>query len=106
MLILTESAIAAVRTAMEGATNRPAGLRIMVQSGGCSGLRYLLGLETDIQMDDHVVEFDEVKVLIDPDSRPLLAGTVVDFVSSLQGAGFTFDNPNATAHCGCGKSFC
>lgn len=106
MLTLTESAVEAVRNAMAGAANTPAGLRIMVQSGGCSGFKYVLGLEAEVQKDDQVVEFGDVKVLIDPESQPLLAGVVVDFVSRLDGAGFTFENPNATAQCGCGKSFC
>ncbi|MBF0094606.1 MAG: iron-sulfur cluster assembly accessory protein [Alphaproteobacteria bacterium] len=106
MLTLTEKAVDAVRSAMAGAANKPTGMRVMVQSGGCSGLRYALALEAEARADDHVVEFGEVKVLIDPDSRPLLTGVVIDFVSTLEGAGFTFDNPNATEKCGCGKSFC
>lgn len=106
MLTLTESAVKAVSTAMAGAANKPTGMRIMVQSGGCSGMRYVLALETEVQKDDRVLEFGEVKVLLDPASQPLLNGVVVDFVSTLEGSGFTFDNPNATEKCGCGKSFC
>jgi len=106
MLMLTENAVKAVSTAMASAENKPTGMRIMVQSGGCSGLRYVLALESEAQKDDLVVDFGEVKVLLDPLSQPLLVGVTVDFVSSLEGSGFTFDNPSATEKCGCGKSFC
>ena len=106
MLTMTQSAVVAVRTAMAGAANKPIGMRIAVESGGCSGMRYVLGLVAEAQSSDHVVEFDEIKVLLDPNSKPLLEGVVVDFVTSLEGSGFTFDNPNAVEKCGCGKSFC
>lgn len=57
------------------------------------------------RVDDAVVEAGGVKVFIDPDSQPLLSGMTIDFVESLEGSGFTFDNPNAGTKCGCGKSF-
>lgn len=105
MLALTESAIDAVRKviAQEEAVR---GLRIAVASGGCSGFRYMMGLEVAEQDGDTVLTFDGVTVFVDSDSLPLLDGTQVDFVDGLSGAGFTFSNPNAAKTCGCGKSFC
>jgi len=106
MIEITEPARAAIKAAIDGAKRPVAGLRLMVQSGGCAGLKYGMALELECQPDDAVIEAGEVVVLIDPDSQPHLAGTTIDFVSGLEGAGFVFDNPNASSACGCGKSFC
>lgn len=110
MLALTETAADAIKSVMETAAEtggRPlAGLRIMVNSGGCAGLQYGMALELQSAPDDMVVETGGVTVLIDPDSRNLLHGVTVDFVHRLDGSGFVFDNPNVTRACGCGKSFC
>jgi len=81
------------------------GLRISVQSGGCSGYQYMMGLVSQIEPDDLMFENRGMKVFIDPASVPLLRGTTIDFVVSLQGSGFTFDNPQAKSSCSCGKSF-
>jgi iron-sulfur cluster assembly accessory protein len=105
MINLTDSALNAVRTAMSGASGPVAGLRIMVESGGCAGYKYMMGLVNEPEAEDDVVERDGVKVFVDPKSRVLLAGTTIDFVVALQGSGFTFENPNATNNCSCGKSF-
>lgn len=106
MLSITENARAAIQTAIEGAGRPIAGLRIMVQAGGCAGLRYGMALELSQAPDDEVVEADGVTVLIDPVSRGYLDGATIDFVTKLDGSGFIFDNPNAAGGCGCGKSFC
>ena len=106
MLELTDSAKDAIRTAIEGAGQTVAGLRVMVQDGGCAGLKYGMALELDQQDDDAVVEAGDVRVLIDPASQQHLAGTTIDYVTSLEGSGFVFNNPNAQNSCGCGKSFC
>lgn len=106
MLQLTDSARTAMRTAIAGAECEVAGLRILVESGGCAGLRYGMALELAAEPDDAALDFDGLTVLIDPDSRSYLEGVTVDFVSDLEGAGFVFDNPNARGGCGCGKSFC
>lgn len=105
MLVLTEGAIEAVRQVIEGSDEPVAGLRVMVEAGGCSGMRYQLGLEAELQADDTVLDFGGVKVFVDPVSGPLLEGVAIDFVEDLNGAGFVFDNPGAKARCGCGKSF-
>ncbi|SKA24682.1 iron-sulfur cluster assembly accessory protein [Consotaella salsifontis] len=106
MLELTEAARTAIRTAIDGAGQPVAGLRIMVQSGGCAGLRYGMALELVAGEDDVVIEAGDVMVLLDPQSRYFLDGATVDFVTRLDGSGFVFDNPNAASTCGCGKSFC
>lgn len=104
MLDLTESALNAVRKVL-GGDDGAAGLRIMVSAGGCSGFQYQMGLEAAPNEGDEVLEFDDVKVFVDASSQPLLDGVQVDFVESLTGSGFVFNNPNAQAKCGCGKSF-
>ena len=106
MIVLTNEAAAAVKAAMSRAGATVGGLRIMISSGGCAGHKYLIGLDVEPRSDDAVIETSGIRLFIDPDSQPMLAGMRVGFVESLQGSGFTFDNPNAAAKCGCGKSFC
>lgn len=105
MIELTESALKAIRTAIEGAEGEVEGLRIMVESGGCAGYKYMLGLVSETKKTDIVVETEGVRVFLDPFSAELLRGTTVDFSVSLEGSGFTFQNPNAAQSCSCGKSF-
>jgi iron-sulfur cluster assembly protein len=104
---LTERAAAEVRKYME--TEQvpldTAGLRIGVLPGGCSGFKYSLNLEERAQEDDVVLDSHEVRLFVDGFSLQYLNGVTIDFVSSMQGSGFTFDNPNATGGCGCGSSF-
>ncbi|MEO1090510.1 MAG: iron-sulfur cluster assembly accessory protein [Pseudomonadota bacterium] len=106
MLALTESARNAIKTAIEDAAAPVAGLRILVQTGGCAGLRYGMALEHGPAEDDTTLELDGLTVLVDPVSRPLLEGVTVDFVCNVDASGFVFDNPNASERCDCGKSFC
>ncbi|MDP3340364.1 iron-sulfur cluster assembly accessory protein [Frigidibacter sp.] len=106
MIEITEPARSAIKAAIDGAGQPVAGLRLMVQSGGCAGLKYGMALELEAQPDDAVMELGEVTVLIDPQSQEHLAGATIDFVSGIEGAGFVFNNPNAKNACGCGKSFC
>ena len=105
MLSLTNDAVSAIRTAISGSDDNISGLRLMVSSGGCSGLKYMLGLENAARDGDAVYEFEDVKVFIDAESQPFLDGLSIDFTSGLEGAGFVFNNPNAANKCGCGKSF-
>ena len=80
-------------------------LRVAIQGGGCSGFQYGLGFDRGSQEGD--VEFEEhgVTVVVDPFSAPYLTGAEVDYVDSIQAAGFAINNPNATSACGCGHSF-
>ena len=80
------------------------GLRIGVVGGGCSGFQYQLNFDAE-KDGDRVVDLDGVKVLVDDFSLPYIAGTTLDFVEGLHGAGFRFDNPRAQRTCGCGSSF-
>jgi iron-sulfur cluster assembly protein len=105
MIELTDSAVEAVKTAISKAAETQAGLRIQVEAGGCAGYKYLMGLVREPNDDDAIIRFADVAVFIDEASQPLLAGTTVDFVVALEGSGFTFENPNASNNCSCGKSF-
>ena len=105
MITLTESAISAVKSALSQAQAPADGLRIMVQTGGCAGFKYMLGLETITRQGDAVIEANGVKVFVDEGSQPHVAGMTVDFVTGLENSGFVFENPNAASKCSCGKSF-
>jgi iron-sulfur cluster assembly accessory protein len=80
-------------------------LRVSVEGGGCSGFQYRFDLVADRAADDLVIEKGDARVLVDPVSLGLLAGSVIDYVDDLMGATFRVNNPNATASCGCGTSF-
>jgi iron-sulfur cluster assembly protein len=105
-VVLTDSAAAKVKELMAREENAAeVALRIAVQPGGCSGMRYALFFD-DRQLDgDKAVEISGVPVRVDKMSVPYLRGTKIDWVDSLQGAGFAIDNPNAQNTCACGDSF-
>lgn len=84
---------------------KPPILRLSVEGGGCSGFQYRFDLADATDSDDMVSETDGVRLVVDPVSLDLVAGSTVDFVESLGGAAFKVENPNATAGCGCGSSF-
>lgn len=105
MINLTDSAVNAVQNAISGADKPVGGLRIMVEAGGCAGFKYVMELVNEAEPDDTVIERDGVKVFVNMKSHDLLAGTTIDYVVALEGSGFTFENPNATSSCSCGKSF-
>ena len=103
-LILTPSAaerIGAIATRQ----NKPAILRLSVEGGGCSGFQYKFDLADDAEADDSISETAGVRLVVDPISLDLVAGSTVDFVESLGGAAFKVTNPQAAAGCGCGSSF-
>lgn len=106
MIALTDNAITAVKKAIARSGKEGAGFRIMVETGGCAGFKYKIGLDTTPRQDDEVVETSGVRVFVDPQSKPMLEGVRVDFVEELGKAGFSFENPNAAKKCNCGKSFC
>ena len=89
----------------EGVTAEQGGLRVSVQPGGCSGFKYGLLIEDAAAEDDLVIEQEGFRVFVDPFSAQYLSGVTIDYVSSMQGSGFTFKNPNSTGGCGCGSSF-
>ncbi len=81
------------------------GLRISVVGGGCSGYQYDMAFDKPRDTDEVIEAGEQVRVLVDSISFGYLQGTEVDYVESLQGSGFAFNNPNASRTCGCGKSF-
>lgn len=105
MIQFTPNAAKAARRFLKYSETPVVGLRVYVSGGGCSGLQYGLSLEAERAPDDTLFDIDGLPVIIDPLSQPLLTGVTVDFVDTLIETGFKFDNPNATASCGCGKSF-
>ena len=105
MITMTPNAISAVDKFIKGSATPVAGLRIAISGGGCSGFQYGMSLEEAKSEDDTVLEYGARKVLVDPGSAPLLEGVTVDFVDSLNGSGFKFENPNASSSCACGSSF-
>ena len=80
-------------------------LRVAVLAGGCSGFQYKFELDKDVQPDDLVIEKADARVIVDPSSLDLLAGSELDFADTLMGSYFAVKNPNATSSCGCGTSF-
>ena len=103
--MLTPQAIAKVREIMATQDPLPAGLRIGVVGGGCSGFQYSMAFENQAGMMDKVFNFDDLKVFVDATSLMYLNGCTVDYVESLEAAGFKFDNPQVKSTCGCGSSF-
>src|SRR5947208_16875744 len=81
------------------------GLRVYVKGGGCHGYQYGMSFETKASDDDTIIEAGGVKVIMDSQSAPLLSGSAVDYVDSVQGRGFAIKNPQAKTTWGCGRSF-
>lgn len=106
-LVVTPNAAVEVKKFMEAenVTGELGGLRVSVQPGGCSGFKYSLVIEDRSAEDDFILEHDGFKVFVDPFSAQYISGVTIDYVTSMQGSGFTFKNPNATGGCGCGSSF-
>jgi iron-sulfur cluster assembly protein len=106
MIEVTAKAVAEIRKIMASENREPGtGLRVGVKGGGCSGLSYVLDFVKESRPDDNVLEFEDVRIFLDPKSALYLKGTQLDFSDGLNGTGFTFVNPNAQRTCGCGSSF-
>jgi iron-sulfur cluster assembly accessory protein len=104
-LTLTPAAIAKVKEIMAQQTPVPTGLRVGVVGGGCSGFSYSMQFENGAGAMDKTFEYDGLKVYIDATSLMYLQGATVDYLETLEGAGFKFENPNVKSTCGCGSSF-
>ena len=102
---VSDAAAAKVKSLLEQEGRDDLQLRIAVQPGGCSGLRYQLFFDERNLDGDGVSDFDGVAVVVDRMSVPYLHGATIDFVDSIEKQGFTIDNPNATGSCACGDSF-
>ncbi|MEQ1947553.1 MAG: iron-sulfur cluster assembly accessory protein [Bryobacteraceae bacterium] len=105
MIQLTETAVGKVREILDSQEPKPNGLRISVVGGGCSGFSYSMAFENAPGMLDKTYEFGGLKVFIDQASMLYLDGAEVDYVETLEGSGFKFNNPNVKSTCGCGSSF-
>jgi iron-sulfur cluster assembly accessory protein len=104
-LNFTDTAIAKVKEIMAQQNPVPAGLRIGVVGGGCSGFSYSMSFENGAGMMDKAFDFGGLKVFVDATSLMYLKGVSVDYIETLEAAGFKFDNPNVKSTCGCGSSF-
>ena len=102
---LTDAAIGKVKEIMSTQDPIPMGLRIGVVGGGCSGFQYSMSFENQSGMMDKVLRFADLKVFVDATSAMYLNGCVVDYVETLEAAGFKFENPTVKSTCGCGSSF-
>jgi len=105
MITLTEKAGEKVKELLVAEQKAGYGLRVQVSGGGCSGFQYGMSFEEKANDGDQIIESYGVQLFIDPQSAPLLNGVQVDYVDTVQGAGFAIQNPNAKSSCGCGKSF-
>ncbi len=104
-VLLTDIAATKVKNLLAQEGRDDLALRIAVQPGGCSGLRYQLFFDERSLDGDVIADFDGVKVVTDRMSSPYLGGASIDFVDTIEKQGFTIDNPNATGSCACGDSF-
>ncbi len=102
---LTAKAVEMVKEAMAREALQGYGIRIGVMGGGCAGFQYSMDFEKEAREGDLSFEQDGVRLFVDPMSSMYLQGITIDYVQSLQGAGFKFNNPNARTTCGCGSSF-
>ncbi len=104
---LTETAVSKVQSFMdEHGAEKNAGLRVAVLPGGCSGFQYGLNIEDTPEDDDEILDLNEgVRIFVDPFSAQYLEGVEIDYVTTMMGQGFTFNNPAAAGGCGCGSSF-
>jgi len=105
MVQLTETAIGKVAEILSSQEPKPAGLRISVVGGGCSGFSYSMAFENSPGMLDKTYKYGDLQVFVDQASLLYLDGVEVDYVETMEGSGFKFNNPNVKSTCGCGSSF-
>lgn len=105
-VLLTAKALKMVKlTRDEEGMGADCGLRIAVRGGGCSGFEYALDFDNEVRDSDTVLEYDGLKLYVDPISGRYLDGTLIDYSLGMTGTGFKFHNPKAVGTCGCGSSF-
>lgn len=102
---LTALAVDKVRELIASEDDSGLALRMAVRPGGCSGFSYEMYFDSQIDETDLVEEFEDVKVIVDPQSAEMVRGSTLDYKEGLMGAGFAIENPNVTQSCGCGNSF-
>jgi iron-sulfur cluster assembly accessory protein len=102
---LTDTASIKVREIMSQQNPAPTALRVAVVGGGCSGFSYHMAFDNAENPSDNVYDFEGLKVLVDQMSEMYLDGVQIDYIETIEGAGFKFNNPNVKSTCGCGSSF-
>ena len=105
MITLTDTAAVKVRDLIEAEGEENLALRVAVRPGGCSGFSYEMFFDSEVVDDDVTLDYEGVKVVVDPSSAQLLEGATLDYKDGLNQAGFSINNPNAQRTCGCGSSF-
>ncbi len=105
MIQMTDTAVSKVNEILGQQQPKPKGLRLSVVGGGCSGFQYSMAFENNQLPLDKVYNYDGLQVFVDQASLLYLDNCRVDYVETMEGAGFKFDNPNVTSTCGCGSSF-
>ncbi|MGL4522115.1 MAG: HesB/IscA family protein [Bacilli bacterium] len=105
VLVVTESAGFQMKDMLKADGRQNVAVRFAVHGGGCSGLSYGLGFDTEVGPDDETFEFQGVPFVIAKEALGVVAGVQIDYKQSMMGGGFTITNPNAIATCGCGMSF-
>lgn len=105
MIVLTDAAVGHIKEMMDSEEDHTLMLRVGVKGGGCSGLSYGMGFDNEQASEDTKLEINGLSVLVDKESAPMIKGLVIDYKQNMMGGGFTIDNPNAIASCGCGTSF-
>jgi iron-sulfur cluster assembly protein len=105
MITITDKATERVKNLLVEKGSETGALRVFVAGGGCSGYQYGMALAQEVEEDDFIIEQGGVKLLVDPESAPLLDGAEIDYVEDVMKSGFTIFNPNAVKSCACGSSF-
>jgi len=105
MITVTHSAVSQIKKMITSRSNKPYGIKLGINTKGCSGLSYTLEYVDNVDANDEVFEFDDIKIFVDPKSSLFLIGTQMDYVVSELESGFKFVNPNEKGRCGCGESF-
>ena len=105
MVQLTPVAVNKVKEILDTQEPKPAGLRLAVVGGGCSGFSYSMAFENNPGRMDKTFSYDGLKIFVDQASLLYLDGAEVDYVETIEGSGFKFNNPNVKSTCGCGSSF-
>ena len=102
---ITEAAAFQIKEMMKHNGEEGSFLRVAVKGGGCSGLSYGMGFDHEVKEEDLQLAQHGIQILVAKEDAPILNGTKIDYKQSMMGGGFTIDNPNAIASCGCGSSF-
>lgn len=105
IITVTDSAAEQIKARLTEAGEGVIGLRVGIKARGCSGMAYFMEYAKEAESEDEVVEKNDVKIFVDPNSMMFLLGTTIDYVSSDVEEGFVFNNPSEKSRCGCGESF-